>query len=68
MTRARNDAGMAAGKKASSAAAGSLTQHEGMILSVIVREQPVMAYQVYKIFERSPVTAINSSKTKTVAG
>ena len=53
---------MAAGKKASSAAAGSLTQHEGMILSVIVREQPVMAYQVYKIFERSPVTAINSSK------
>jgi len=39
-----------------------LTEHEGMLLALVIREQPVRPYQVYKLFERSPVTAINSSK------
>jgi len=39
-----------------------LTEHEGMLLAVIIREQPVRAYQLYKIFDGSPVTSINSSK------
>ena len=40
----------------------SLTEHEGMLLALIIREQPVRPYQLYKIFEQSPVTSINSSK------
>jgi DNA-binding PadR family transcriptional regulator len=39
-----------------------LTEHEGMLLALVWREQPVTAYQLYKIFERSPVTSINASK------
>ena len=40
----------------------SLTEHEGMLLALVVREQPVRPYQLYKMFEDSPVTSINSSK------
>jgi DNA-binding PadR family transcriptional regulator len=40
----------------------TLTEHEGMLLALIIREQPVRAYQLYKLFEGSPVTSINSSK------
>lgn len=33
-----------------------------MLLALIIREQPVRPYQLYKMFEESPVTSINSSK------
>ena len=39
-----------------------LTEHEGMLLALIIRQQPVRPYQLYKMFEQSPVTSINSSK------
>lgn len=39
-----------------------LTENEGMLLALIVRQQPVTAYQLYKIYEKSPVTSINASK------
>ena len=54
---------MAAGKTSQKPGAPvTLTEHEGMLLALIIREQPVRAYQLYKIFESSPVTSINSSK------
>lgn len=54
---------MAVGGKTSSGAAKiTLTEHEGMLLALVVRSQPVRPYQVYKMFEDSPVTSINSSK------
>ena len=39
-----------------------LTEHEGMLLGLLVRKQPATAYQLYKEFEQSPVTSINTSK------
>jgi DNA-binding PadR family transcriptional regulator len=39
-----------------------LTEHEGMLLSVVLREEPLTAHQIYKIFEQSPVISINASK------
>jgi len=33
-----------------------------MLLALVIREQPVRPYQLYKLFEGSPVTSINSSK------
>lgn len=39
-----------------------VTEHEGMLLSLIARQQPVTAYQLYKVYEASPVTSINTSK------
>ena len=39
-----------------------VTEHEGMLLSVALRQQPVTAYQLVKAFETSPVTSINASK------
>jgi DNA-binding PadR family transcriptional regulator len=33
-----------------------------MLLALVIRQQPVRTYQLYKIFEQSPVTSINSSK------
>ena len=39
-----------------------VTEHEGMLLSVALRQQPVTAYQLVKAFELSPVTSINASK------
>jgi DNA-binding PadR family transcriptional regulator len=54
---------LAAGKTSQKPGAPvTLTEHEGMLLALIIREQPVRAYQLYKIFESSPVTSINSSK------
>jgi DNA-binding PadR family transcriptional regulator len=39
-----------------------LTEHEGMLLALILRQQPVTAYQLFRLYERSPVTSINASK------
>jgi DNA-binding PadR family transcriptional regulator len=33
-----------------------------MLLALIIRQQPIHRYQIYKMFESSPVTSINSSK------
>ena len=33
-----------------------------MLLALVIRQQPVRPYQLYKMFEQSPVTSINSSK------
>ena len=40
----------------------ALTEREGRLLALVVREQPVTAYQLYKYHERSPTGSINSSK------
>jgi DNA-binding PadR family transcriptional regulator len=39
-----------------------VTEHEGMLLALILRQQPVTAYQLFRFFETSPVTSINASK------
>jgi len=39
-----------------------VTEHEGLLLALVLRQQPVTAYQLFKIFEQSPVTSINASK------
>ena len=39
-----------------------VTEHEGMLLALVLRQQPVTAYQLFRMFEQSPVTSINSSK------
>ena len=33
-----------------------------MLLSVVIRQQPVTAYQLFKVFEESPVSSLNASK------
>jgi DNA-binding PadR family transcriptional regulator len=53
---------MVAQKKAAKALDAKLTEHEGMLLALLSREQPVTAYQLYRIFEQSPVSSINASK------
>jgi len=42
----------------------TLTDHEGTFLSLVLRLQPVTAYQVTKIYEMSPVSNFNTSKGK----
>lgn len=39
-----------------------LSEHEGMLLALLSREQPSTAYQLYRIFEQSPISSINASK------
>lgn len=39
-----------------------LTEHEGMLLGLLARKEPATAYQLYKEFEQSPVSSINTSK------
>jgi len=41
-----------------------LTDHEGTFLSLVLRIQPVTAYQVIRIYEDSPVSNFNTSKGK----
>ncbi|MGF1549680.1 MAG: PadR family transcriptional regulator [Sphingomonadaceae bacterium] len=43
---------------------GALTDHEGTLLGLIVRAGPLTAYQVGKIYDRSPVSNFNTSKGK----
>lgn len=42
----------------------SLSDHEGTLLSLVLRLQPVTAYQVSKVYEQSPVSNFNTSKGK----
>src|SRR3954453_8769827 len=39
-----------------------LSDNEGSLLALVLRRQPVTAYQLFKIYERSPVTRFNASK------
>lgn len=39
-----------------------LTDNEGSLLALVLREQPITAYQIMKIYEQSPVTSFNTSK------
>jgi DNA-binding PadR family transcriptional regulator len=39
-----------------------LTEHEGRLLALVLREEPVTAYQLLKIFRDSPIASINASK------
>ena len=41
-----------------------LTDHEGTFLALVLRIQPVTAYQVAKIYDESPVSNFNTSKGK----
>lgn len=54
--------GMAARKTVKTGLDARLTEHEGMLLALLSREQPATAYQLYRIFEQSPVSSINASK------
>lgn len=42
--------------------ANDLTENEGTLLGVVMRLQPVTAYQVLRTFETSPVGGFNNSK------
>jgi DNA-binding PadR family transcriptional regulator len=39
-----------------------LTDNEGSLLALVLRTQPITAYQVLKFYERSPVSSFNESK------
>jgi DNA-binding PadR family transcriptional regulator len=42
----------------------SLTDDEGTLLALVLRVQPVTAYQIARIYEESPVSNFNTSKGK----
>ncbi|HEY0414179.1 MAG TPA: PadR family transcriptional regulator [Allosphingosinicella sp.] len=39
-----------------------LSDNEGSLLGLVLRRQPVTAYQLFKVYEQSPVTSFNASK------
>jgi DNA-binding PadR family transcriptional regulator len=39
-----------------------LTENEGVLLALVLRQQPVKPYQLHKIYENSPISSINASK------
>ena len=39
-----------------------LSDNEGSLLGLVLRLQPVTAYQLFKVYEQSPVTSFNTSK------
>ena len=41
-----------------------LTDHEGTFLALVLRAQPVTAYEVSRIYQESPVSSFNTSKGK----
>jgi DNA-binding PadR family transcriptional regulator len=41
-----------------------LTDNEGAILTLVLRQQPITAYQIGKAFDASPVHTLNTSKGK----
>lgn len=43
-------------------AMGALTDNEGSLLGLVLRRQPVTAYELFRIYEQSPVTSFNASK------
>src|SRR3712207_1604832 len=40
----------------------ALTENEGSLLALVLRREPITAYEIVKIYEQSPTTSINSSK------
>jgi DNA-binding PadR family transcriptional regulator len=40
----------------------SVSEHEGTVLSVVARGQPLTRYQILRTLERSPTTSYNTSK------
>ena len=52
--------GMPTRKSAKKGGDGRLTEHEGMLLALLSREEPVTAYQLYRIFEQSPVRSMRA--------
>jgi len=40
----------------------AVTANEGSLLALVLRRQPVTAYQLFRIYELSPVTSFNASK------
>lgn len=42
--------------------ATELTDNEGSLLALVLRRQPVTAYQLLRIYEQSPVSSFNESK------
>lgn len=42
----------------------SLTDNEGALLALIMRRQPVSAYQIGRAFDESPIHTLNTSKGK----
>lgn len=53
---------MAANQAARAATGDRLTENEGSLLALVLRVQPVTAYQLLKTYEQSPTSTINSSK------
>jgi DNA-binding PadR family transcriptional regulator len=47
---------------AEASAASALTENEGNLLALVVRTQPVTAYQLIRMYEQSPTPTISSSK------
>lgn len=47
---------------AAAAGDGLLTDHEGSLLTLVLRRQPVTAYQLLRIYAQSPVSSFNESK------
>lgn len=41
-----------------------LTDGEGTLLALVVRAEPITAYQIARVYDRSPVTNYNTSKGK----
>jgi DNA-binding PadR family transcriptional regulator len=52
----------AVGQKRAFSVRDNLTENEGILLSLIVREEPVTPYHLYRSLANSPTKAINSSK------
>jgi DNA-binding PadR family transcriptional regulator len=40
----------------------ALTDNEGSLLGLVLRRQPVTAYELHRVYEQSPVTSFNASK------
>jgi DNA-binding PadR family transcriptional regulator len=49
-------------KKPPAAQAEPLSDNEGSLLGLVLRRQPVTAYQLFRVYEQSPVTSFNASK------
>jgi len=41
-----------------------LTDNEGMLLSLVVRAEPITAYKIAKVYDQSPISNFNTSKGK----
>lgn len=40
----------------------SVSDNEGSLLGLVLRQQPVTAYELFRVYEQSPVTSFNASK------